>query len=523
MLGGSIPSRKPASIHSIHKMGSTTAPPAPAPTDSKPPLTVAIVGGGIGGVSLALALAAQGVPFHIYEAAPCFGEIGAGVCFGPNVLRALRGISPAVLRAYGRHVTANEDPGLASAFLTYRRGFRGAGGGGGGGGVGEREGKEREEEDEEQRRWVPEKLFDLVGRVQEIDGTQFPVRCSVHRAHLLDELVRLLPPGTASFGKQLVGIDEAPSSSSSSSPPPSTSSSEGEGEGGENKPITLRFADGSSATATAVVGCDGIKSVVRQHLHGAAARAEYSGHFGYRAMAPRADYERALGRDLATTGNLFLCRSGYAIAYPVDHGAAVNMFATCVQPGSRWPADTEWKVPSCREELLRDLGDGSWHPGVVEMLLRHGGGERWAMFHSPHDRPYVNKQGSNIALLGDAAHATTPHMGAGAGMAIEDAFVLGRLLGAVCRGGRAADVLPHALRAYDAVRRPRTQEVVRESRDNVARYVAIAGAEEGQGEGELERLREESQRKFEAIWDFDLERSLDDAMSVLEASIIASN
>lgn len=441
-----------------------------ASKQSTSPLNIAIVGGGIGGIAVALSLDAQGVPFHIYESARSFGEIGAGVTFGPNVIRAIHGISPAMLRAYAKHVTTNESPDMRDVFLTYRKGYS----------------DEQQESEHEGNRShaVPEKLFDLIGPVQDIDGMKFPARCSVHRAHLLDELVRLLPEGSASFGKTLVGIRD----------------DDDDDDDDENE-VVLTFADGSTATATAVIGCDGIKSVVRRHLHGPDATAEYSGFFGYRAMTPRAAFERALGAELAATGNVFLCPNGYTIAYPVDHGAALNMFATCVQPDSAW-TDKEWKVASSADELLTDLR--GWHPGVLEMLRSHGNGEKWAMFHSPHDRPYY---GGRTCLLGDAAHATTPHLGAGAGMAIEDAFVLGRLLGGV----RDAAGVRRAFVAYDSVRRPRTQSVVRASKGNVATFTAASRAEGG----ELERLRGEAQANFGMVFDVDLGRHLADAMAVV--------
>lgn len=424
------------------------------------PFTIAIVGGGIGGVSLAISLAAQNVPFHIYESAPSFGEIGAGVAFGPNVVRAIHGISPAMLRAYARHVTANEPPETAAAFLTYRKGDGPAAG--------------------------PAKLFDLVGPVQEVGGAgTFPARCSAHRAHLLDELVRLLPEGTASFGKALVSIDEE--------------SGRGRGE------VRLVFADGSSATASAVVGCDGIKSVTRQYLHGPEAKARYSGFYGYRAMAPRAQYERVLGPELASIGNAFTCWNGYAISYPVDHGSFVNMFATCAPPGSVWE-DQEWKIPSSTDEMLRDLE--GWHPGLLELLRKHGDGQKWAMFHYPHDQAYAQDR---VCLLGDSAHATTPHLGAGAGMAVEDAFILGRLLGSI----QDTACIPHVFKCYDAVRKPRTQEVVRNSKDQVATYIATSSAEEET----LEHLKRESHLRFLKVWDFDLDGSLAEALSILETGI----
>lgn len=434
-------------------------------------LHIAIIGGGIGGISLAIGLAAQNVPFHIYESAPSFGEIGAGITFGANVIRAIHGLSPAMLRAYARHVTANEPEELVDAFLTYRKGFLD--------GVGE--------ELERYRKWMPEAKFNLRGKVQHVGGTKFPARCCVHRAHLLDEWVRLLPPGSATFGKTLVQIVE----------------------NDETHVVRLTFSDDSTALASAVVGCDGIKSTIRKYLHGdSKGAARYSGFFGYRAMAPRAAFEAALGPELAATGNLFLCRNGYTIAYPVDHGVALNMFVTCLQrEGTTWENPTEWKIPSTEEELRRDLK--GWHPGVVDLLVQHGNGEKWAMFHCPHDELYY-RPGGRVCIMGDAAHATTPHVGAGAGMAIEDAFVLSGLFGAL----PSLEAIPALLEAYDAVRRPRSQKVVRESAENVARYCAISSA---QGV-ELEKLRSEAHDLGKWLWDFDLDRSLVEAVHLMKQS-----
>jgi len=59
-----------------------------------------IVGGGIGGLAAALALARKGFPCHVLEQSPSFGEVGAGIQLGPNVFRAFEklGIKDAVLR-----------------------------------------------------------------------------------------------------------------------------------------------------------------------------------------------------------------------------------------------------------------------------------------------------------------------------------------------------------------------------------------------------------------------------------------
>lgn len=427
------------------------------------PFTIAIVGGGIGGVALAIGLAARNVPFHIYESAPSFGEIGAGVTFGPNTIRAMHGLSPAMLRAYSKHVTANEPPELADTFLTYRRGWLPEGA---------------------DETWMPAKIFNMANKVQEIDGMTFPARCCVHRAKLLDELVGLLPEGSASFNKTFVSVTENVS----------------DGEDG----VVLTFADGSTATASALVGCDGIKSQTRKLVHGLDAEPEFSGYVGYRAMVPRDAYERVLGKELAGTGNLFLCPSGHAVAYPVEHGSALNIYATSAPPDGLWK-EKEWRVPLKEGELVN--ANRELHPGVVKLLLEHGNGETWATFHYPIDKPY--SQG-RLCIMGDAAHATTPHMGAGAGMAIEDAHLLSGVLGSI----ETSSDIERAFRAFDKARRPRTTEVIQRSRENVIRYKAVAAAEGT----ELERLKDEFYETFGWLFNFDLDESLRQAISTLSST-----
>src|ERR1700712_1496027 len=78
------------------------------------------------------------------------------------------------------------------------------------------------------------------------------------------------------------------------------------------------------------------------------------------------------------------------------------------------------------------------------------GPDIWAIFDHP-EVPTFHK--GRLCLLGDAAHATTPHFGQGAGMALEDAYVLSNLLGR-CNGD-----VEKAFEAYDYVRVPRALKV----------------------------------------------------------------
>lgn len=109
------------------------------------------------------------------------------------------------------------------------------------------------------------KCGDLIWHLEDKESVKLSygtrTRCGVHRARFLDELVKLTPDSTVSFRKSLVGIDRL---------------SKPEGGG-----VRLHFVDGSTATASAVIGCDGIKSKTRGYLFNHKVNPEYTGEYGY--------------------------------------------------------------------------------------------------------------------------------------------------------------------------------------------------------------------------------------------------
>lgn len=70
------------------------------PTGPSTRLHVAIIGGGITGLSLAAGLQARGVGFTVYERSPSFREVGAGVGLSPNAERALGRVGAGALAAF---------------------------------------------------------------------------------------------------------------------------------------------------------------------------------------------------------------------------------------------------------------------------------------------------------------------------------------------------------------------------------------------------------------------------------------
>ncbi|KAF6232637.1 hypothetical protein HO173_009076 [Letharia columbiana] len=261
-------------------------------TTSLKPFSVAIIGGGIGGLCTAIALLKYPhIDVQVYEAAPNSGEIGAGVGIAPNAQQALELIAPEARAAYDKHATGNIWPKHAKTMANYVVG------------EGEHEGE-------------------LIHAQLNASGQQ-----SVHRAHFLNELVKIVPSQRAHFNKRVGFLEDK-----------------------QSGPVIFHFKDGTTATANAVIGADGVHSAVRAHLLGKeAAKPVFAGSVAYRALVPMDKAVEKLGDEFA--GNaFFLCGRGRvpiflsissfsvfgravaheskgkaSLSYPIDGGSLLNV------------------------------------------------------------------------------------------------------------------------------------------------------------------------------------------------------
>jgi salicylate hydroxylase len=166
--------------------------------------SIAIVGGGIGGLSAALSLLRAGFDVHVYEQVPALREVGAGIVLTPNATRILHG-------------------------LGLRKNLESLG---------------VPPEAVRQRRWEDGSTL-LLAPVRKLVGVGGePLFFTSHRADIQTMLGNALPAERLHLSHRLAGFND---------------------DGGK---ITLRFADGAEATADIVVGADGIHSVVRRQLFG---------------------------------------------------------------------------------------------------------------------------------------------------------------------------------------------------------------------------------------------------------------
>ncbi|KAF4777158.1 mannitol 1-phosphate dehydrogenase [Colletotrichum scovillei] len=401
------------------------------------PFNVAVVGGGIAGLTLTLQLLQNRIPTTLYEQAPKFGEIGAGVSFGPNALRAMSLISPHVRQAFENQATHNESEDHQDVWFDFRYG---------------------------QTCNDKNKEGDLIYRQKCETG-----QTGIHRAHFLDELVKLLPDGVAVFGKRAEKYED------------------------DGKSVLLTFQDGTTARHDAVIACDGIKSRLRSLMLGEdhpASKAVFSGKYAYRGLIPMEEAEKLLGEELAKNAQMYFGRNGHILTFSVAKGKIMNVVAFA--SAKEWKSD-KWVVSVEKEDMIRDFeGWGEKSRQIIQLMQKP---DVWALFEHPPSPTYFE---GRLCLLGDAAHASTPHKGSGAGMAIEDAYILGNLLGSISD----ASQLEAAFSTYDKTRRERSQQLVVDSHETGQLY-DLEFSEDS------EWVADNLSKRMEWIWKYDLTDELE--------------
>ena len=216
-----------------------------------------------------------------------------------------------------------------------------------------------------------------------------------------------------------------------------------------NGTAALTFADGTTAEADVVIGCDGIRSAVRASVFGGEG-PRYAGTMCWRALAPT----DALPKDFHDRHvNQWSGDGGFIISYYVRQGKFINFVCVRQQPG--W-TEQSWSVPSSVDEMLAAFP----HAGeqLRRMMAEATSCSKWGQFTGEHAPQWTK---GRVTLLGDSAHAMLATFGQGANMAFEDAYVLSRWLRA------KADDPPAALAAYEAARKPRATKVQQLSRTEV--------------------------------------------------------
>ena len=216
--------------------------------------------------------------------------------------------------------------------------------------------------------------------------------------------------------------------------------------------VQAQLDGGTTVEADALAVADGVWSGLRGQLVGDGA-APASGHVAYRALLPMAQLPASLRRSEVQA---WLGPRMHLVRYPVRGGEALNVVAF-IEGQARAVWDQEAGAEALRAVARASCGELQ---ALVEAV------PHWRLW-PVHDREPLAGDAAmargRAALLGDAAHPMRPYLAQGAGMALEDASALQKVL-AAC-DGRVLDV-PTCLRRYALDRWQRCARVQARSRRN---------------------------------------------------------
>jgi len=344
---------------------------------STPPVLVA--GGGIGGLAAALALARQGFAVKVLEQSAQIGEIGAGIQLGPNAFSAFDAL-----------------------------------------GIGQRA---------RARAVYTERLL-MMDAVDESEIASIPVGAAFRErfgnpyavSHRADVHLSLLEGVQASQRIEVLTsthVDRLEQDDSG---------------------VTAIDRAGRSHRGAALIGCDGVKSTVREQLVGDPVHV--SGHVVYRAVVDALSFPADLKWNAPCVWAGPDC---HLVHYPLRGGEQYNVVVTFHSRRSE-----EWGVTDgSRDEVLL------YFDGIAErprQLL--GLPKSWKRWATADREPIARWSFGRVTLLGDAAHPMLQYMAQGACMALEDAVTLGEAVHA--SGGDFAA----AFARYERARIARTARVV---------------------------------------------------------------
>lgn len=247
-----------------------------------------------------------------------------------------------------------------------------------------------------------------------------PYLC-MHRADLHDALASVVPSDIIHLNKKLTGLEQ---------------------DGG---PVTLQFSDGTTATADAVIGADGVHSVVRDIVVGPDAPV-HKGRIAYRAVF-RADLMG--GFDIGPSRTKWWGKDRHIVIYYTARDKSELYFVTSVPEDAGWMTKESWSAKGDVNEL-REAYAG-FHQDVRNVLNACPDCHKWAILER---EPLPTWSKGRVALLGDSAHPMTPYMAQGAATSIEDSAIMARCLKDV-----GASDIEAAFKRYEAHRKPRTSMV----------------------------------------------------------------
>lgn len=215
--------------------------------------------------------------------------------------------------------------------------------------------------------------------------------------------------------------------------------------------VTAFTTDGRTFSGHALIAADGVHSAIRNQLFGQD-RPVFSGCMAWRGVIPTAQLPEHLRRQV---GANWVGPGGHVINYPLRRGELLNFVG--ILERDDWQVES-WTTAGSREECHADFA--GWHQDIHSMIDNIDVPFKWALMSREPLKDWVH---GKVVLIGDAAHPTLPFLAQGAGMAIEDGYVLAEALDAY-------DDVHTAFTQFQNARIERCTTIVEKSTENGRRF-----------------------------------------------------
>ncbi|WP_238420065.1 FAD-dependent urate hydroxylase HpxO [Gordonia sp. 'Campus'] len=224
--------------------------------------------------------------------------------------------------------------------------------------------------------------FSMAPLIDEVGRRPYPIA----RAELQLMLMNAFGHDDIHFGKRMVALHDGP----------------------EN--ATVEFADGTTASGDIVIAADGARSLARDHVLGRDVERRYAGYVNFNGLVP---IDERIGP--ATEWTTYVGDSRRVSVMPVADDRFYFFFDVTV------PEGLPFERGAARDVLAEEFA--GWAPGVQTLIetLDPDTTNRVEIFDVDPFHTWIK---GRIALLGDAAHNTTPDIGQGGCSAMEDAIAL---------------------------------------------------------------------------------------------------